>query len=344
MTSSSCNPEELEHRVLQVTGLPPSAWPRLSKAVKWLREADAVLVVAGAGMSGNPGEMVYTNPRDFAKYYPWLLPYGYTTCYDCMGLLSDRSVPDALKRTYLVAHAYNQRYRFAPNPSYAALLRCLQAMDKDYFVYTSNVDGCFERAGFKADNIYTPQGDWSYMQCERPCTRDSYWLAQPHLDKLAPLVPDLEGKLPTCPRCGGPAVGSVRGGDWFTHAQYDDAQDRFVKWVHEQQQHGRKLAILEIGVGFNTPIVTRWPMEQICRETLNGTLIRLNPKDCDVPADLQGARAVGLRCGWGADIAGLLFDPAVLALKANDGHTSDTPPGGPKKVVDWHAVLASLRR
>eukprot|EP00971_Amphidinium_carterae_P013812 272037-Amphidinium_carterae.1 len=82
-------------------------------------------------MSGNPGEMVYTNPRDFAKYYPWLLPYGYNNCYECMGILHDPHVPETLKRTYMVAHAYNQRYRFAPNPSYSALLKGLVDMGKD---------------------------------------------------------------------------------------------------------------------------------------------------------------------------------------------------------------------
>mmetsp|Transcript_56251 Transcript_56251/g.131770 ORF Transcript_56251/g.131770 Transcript_56251/m.131770 type:complete len:344 (-) Transcript_56251:114-1145(-) len=343
MTTSGST-EDLANQVVEVTGLPPATWPRLQKAVQWLQEADAVLICAGAGMSGNPGEMVYTNPRDFAKYYPWLLPYGYNNCYECMGILHDPHVPETLKRTYMVAHAYNQRYRFAPNPSYSALLKGLVDMGKDCFVYTSNVDGCFERTGFKADKIYTPQGDWAYMQCEKPCTRDSYWLAKPHLDKLIPLVPDLEGKLPTCPRCGGAALGSVRGGDWFTHAQYDAAQDRFVKWVLKQQQHGRKLAILEIGVGFNTPIVTRWPMEQICRETASSMLIRLNPKDCDVPADLQGTKAVGLPCGWNAAIASLLLDQSVLGLSPGGGRLRDAPPEGPRKVVDWRGVLASLRR
>jgi len=334
--------------------------PDLSKAAAWLQEADAVLICAGAGMSGNAGEMVYTNPSDFARYYPWLLQYGYLSCYECMGMFGDPNVPEAIKRTYMVAHAWNQRYKFAPNPSYEALLAPLQAMGKDYFVFTSNVDGCFERAGFDAQRIYTPQGDWSFMQCERACTRNSYWKATAQLEELAPLAPHIpESSLPKCPKCGRGALGSVRGGSWFTHAPYDEAQDRFLEWMQTQQEKavssssGRsrrfKLAILEVGAGFNTPIVTRLPMEQICRETAEAVLVRINPKNSEVPEDLEGrGKALGLPCGWSPELARSLFEPAVRDLAPPPVAAAPAAAKGSRRAargqqVDWKAVLRSLR-
>lgn len=293
------------------------------KAARLIAAADAVLICAGAGASGNPGELVYTNKDDFAKHYPWLLPYGYTTAYECMGLMGDPSVPQHVKRSYFVAHAYNQRVRFQPNPAYHALLRGLKG--KDTFVYTSNVDGCFERAGF--DQVYTPQGDWQYMQCSKPCTRDSWWRAD-----LAPLdAPTKE--LPNCPRCGRPAMGNVRGGDWFLHGPHDADQDRFLEWIDSVQN----LVVIEIGVGFNTPSVTRWPMEKICAEK-KAPLVRINPNDFQVPTWLP--TAIGIPSDWTPDVASALFDDtsscdlATRQLVATDDGT---------RRFDWRSALASLR-
>jgi len=314
----------------------------LHVANAWLREAEAVVVCAGAGMSGNPGEMVYTDETDFAEQYPWLVPLGYRTAYECMGLLGDATVPDRLKRAYLVKHAHNQRYRFAPNPSYAALLDRLAG--KDYFVYTSNVDGNFLRAGFDADRIYTPQGDWAWFQCELPCRRDSYWPALPDLERLLPLVPDLpDSKVPRCPNCGRKAVGNVRGGSWFTHAPHDDAQDRFAEWIERRIADGKNLVVLEIGVGFNTPTVTRLPMEQICRDHPNAKLVRVNPNDSQVPVDLD---AVGLPQPWSADLAALLFaQPSADSPPRNHGAFPRHPPAPSRaRPFNWRAALCSLRR
>ncbi|KAJ8599281.1 hypothetical protein CTAYLR_006769 [Chrysophaeum taylorii] len=324
----------------ELFGDPP---PRLI-AAKWLADADAVLVCAGAGMSGNAGELVYTVPDDFRKYYPWLVEYGYSTAYECMGLIDDPRVPGTIKSSYLVAHAHNQRFRFQPNAGYAALLEQLRG--KDYFVYTSNVDGCFERAGFDAERIYTPQGDWKYMQCSAPCTRDSFWLAEPVIQRVLPLVPNdvTDDASPKCPRCGRRALGNVRGGDWFTHAPHDGSQDRFLKWIYRQLGAGTsKLVILEVGVGFNTPTVTRIPMEQICREHPNAKLVRVNPQDYQVPRDLAH-KALGLSYKWSPDVVATLFAPPPPMLFGSPSSlvAAKRPLPSPKK-FNWRSALISLR-
>lgn len=319
--------------------LAPSKPDDMQIASQWLKDADAVLICAGAGASGNKGELVYTNPDDFAKYYPWLLPFGYKTSYDCMGLMADPKVPDAYKRAYFFAHAMNQRFVFQPNPSYPELLS--QLGDKDYFVYTSNVDGCFERAGFDKSKIYTPQGDWMWMQCEKPCRRDSYWPAKPVLDRVVPLVPDIN-EMPLCPVCHRKPAPNVRGGSYFTHAPHDAAQDAFLRWI--DQQIDKKLCILEVGVGFNTPTVTRLPMEQICREFPRSKLVRVNPNDYEIPSDIN-KRALGLCKQWSAQLVTSLFSfDEKLRDNTNESQFPDSNAGGwSAYTFDWRSALASLR-
>jgi hypothetical protein len=145
--------------------------------------------------------------------------------------------------------------------------------EDNYFVYTSNVDDCFVRSGrFDADRVYTPQGSWAFFQCRAPCRPDAVWPSRPMLDAVLPLVDrQTSGEMPAdavprCRHCGGPTFGNVRGGQWFLHhGVYDAQQARMVAFVERALRRGRRLAVLEIGVGFNTPAVGRcvfWP--RIC--------------------------------------------------------------------------------
>lgn len=75
----------------------------------------------------------------------------------------------------------------------------------------------------------------------------------------------------------------------YTHEPYNQVQDRFLSWMEEVQTSGARLAIVEVGCGYNTPTVTRWPMEAIARATAGAALIRINPEAAEVPADVVGA-------------------------------------------------------
>ena len=300
-------------------------------AAKWLAEADRVIVCAGAGMSGGvPGRGVYTSERDFRANYPWFPgQWGYRTSYECMGLWNDPHVPWRAKWGLQATHMHKQRYAWAPNAGYGHLKALLADKGDNVFVYTSNVDGAFLRdpaqgdgAGdgngvVPRDRIYRPQGDWENYQCkgatgvEGPCTPTSVFPSRPMLDATLPHV-DAAGdgmlprnKVPHCPKCGGVVFGNVRGGRWFLHAPYDAEQDRFVAFVEAAQREadaeGKTLVVLEVGAGFNTPTVTRFPMESVVRGTHGARLVRVNPDHSDVPRDLRAeGRAVGLARGWQA--------------------------------------------
>ena len=275
----------------------------LQKACQWLQEAEAILVCAGAGMSVKQGEMVYTSTADFARFYPNFRisrDWGYSTAYECMGIFEDRRVTYQYRWGFWATHAMNQRYRFTPNDGYAALRRLIG--DKDYFVYTSNADGCFVRADFHPDNVYTPQGDWQWYQCSRPCSPQAFWPSKPLLDRASQVL-EKDGSLPSasvpkCALCNGPCLPNVRGGDWFLESPHESARLRYKSWLKSMQDEGKRVAIVEVGAGFNTPTVTRYPMEALARRLPGACLIRINPTEAEVPGDLP--KAVSIMQGWEA--------------------------------------------
>ena len=280
----------------------PTPSPRdriIDLAKQWIDGADAVLICAGAGMSVKQGEMVYTNPDDFARAYPWFPKWGYKTSYECMGLFGDQRVPPTAKWALNAKHMDNMRWKFTPNEGYDQLLQLVG--QKDYFVLTSNVDACFERSGFDASKIYTPQGEWTWMQCVSACQPDSVFDSRPYIDRILPHISN-EGMIPQelipkCPRCGSDMFGNVRGGSWFLHHKYEHQAERIQEWMQKKVDgiEQTKVVIIEIGAGFNTPTVTRFPVESFARELGRARFIRINPTNAEVPEDL---RAIALQEGW----------------------------------------------
>lgn len=273
-------------------------------AIKWIAEADALLICAGAGMSATTGQNVYVAEEDFAQHYPVMREkWGYRTAYECMGIGRDPGLPASVGKAFYAKHAQNMFHHFQPNEGYRALLDLCTKAGKSYFVHTSNVDGMFAKAGFDPERIYTPQGEMAYRQCATPCCRETWWAKEMHekmiaaTDPLDMTLPD--EAVPKCPNCGGHLTLNLRGSDTFVHARYQSAQDREIAWIDELKRAGKRLTVIEIGAGYNSPVVTRFPMESIVRELgSQAALIRLNPTEPEVPSDLP--RAVGLAEGWEA--------------------------------------------
>lgn len=324
----------------------------LQLAKEWIQNADSVLICGAAGMSVKEGEMVYVNEDDFAKFYPYFLKWGYKHSYQGMGLMFDPSVPETAKWGYWADHIINQRWRFQPNDGYKTLLNMVK--DKDYFVLTSNADGCFERSGFEVDRIYTPQGDWAYYQCLRPCRPDSVFESKEMLEDLRKnrddegLIP--EKMIPRCKHCGGTVFGNVRFGSEYLHIKYQEQNDIFRRWMEKKVvSESGTVAIIEIGAGFNTPIVTRFPMESFARDLgERGKFIRINPSDPQVPSDLN---ALSIDEGWEVlnDIESTPLttvskqvEEEIYAQQKKDGKTS-RPFGYHGKKFAWDEMLKQLK-
>ena len=309
-------------------------------AIKWIAEADALLICAGAGMSATPGQNVYASEADFAHHYPVMRQkYGYRTAYECMGIGRDLDIPKSVGKAFYAKHAQNMFQKFGPNDGYRALLDLCKG--KSYFVHTSNVDGMFAKAGFDPERIYTPQGEMAYRQCATPCCRET-WCAKDMHEKMIAATDPLDMTLPDeampkCPNCGAGLTLNLRGSDTFVHARYQSAQDREIAWIEELKRSGQRLAVIEVGAGFNSPVVTRFPMESIVRELgAQAALIRLNPTEHEVPSDLP--RAVGLPEGWQALV------PIEAAVAALDDSSLATATQAEARVLSGRGMQARPER
>ncbi|MBF0543160.1 MAG: NAD-dependent protein deacetylase of SIR2 family [Candidatus Riflebacteria bacterium] len=257
--------------------------PRTDLAVKYLKEADALLIGAGAGLSAAAG-FDFTDRTVFAKNYPGMLQYGFKCKLDMMG---NFSVPQELLWGYYLQHVRETRFIKGENKTYQDLLALAQSR-KNYFVITTNADGLFERNNFDQERIFTPQGDYKLAQCLTPCSQDT-WAVEPIIEQYLPLVNKATQRLspnkdPKCPNCGGPTFLNVRGGAWFVEKPWLEGSLRFHKWL---TQNGRaKIAVLEVGSGFNTPMWVRWPSEKIVRVNPNARLLRINLHHPEVPEDI----------------------------------------------------------
>ncbi|WP_037680111.1 NAD-dependent protein deacetylase [Streptomyces griseus] len=254
-----------------------------------LDEADRVLVAAGAGLSAAAG-YDYGDAERFKELFPALYRLGLRSRY-----LLGVPLPADMMWGYWAVHIDDIRYGSRPNPLYGHL-RSLVG-ERDHWVMTSNVDALFARNGFDPDRIFTPQGDYGRLQCTVPCTQET-WPAKPVYDRILTVYDRDTGRvtdpaaLPVCPNCGADVFPNVRVGPEFIDGPYLPAGDRLARWLGDAPD-GARLLVLEIGAGFNTPGVIRWPMENLVRRTPGARLVRINPDHPEVPADL-GDRALSV--------------------------------------------------
>eukprot|EP01116_Phalansterium_solitarium_P008190 TRINITY_DN2162_c0_g1_i2.p1 TRINITY_DN2162_c0_g1~~TRINITY_DN2162_c0_g1_i2.p1 ORF type:complete len:260 (-),score=21.15 TRINITY_DN2162_c0_g1_i2:104-883(-) len=234
----------------------------------------------------------YTSKELFAQRFPGMVKRGFRMNYELIG---HRGWSKELQWGYMVSHV-NIVHTLPPAQVYADLLELVK--DKDYFVITSNVDRLFANNGFDAQRIFTPQGDFDWLQCSKPCS-DQVWPSQPVVDRILPVI-DKEthevtdpSVIPSCPNCGSAMTWSVRGGDYFLENPYAEQERRSTVWIESAISAG-SLVILEIGAGFNTPTVIRGRNETLAYRHPDAVrLIRVNLQYPQIPWQIE-SNAVGL--------------------------------------------------
>ena len=191
----------------------------------------------------------------------------------------------------------------APKKTYRNLFQLVK--DKDYFVLTTNVDHCFQKAGFDKKRIFYTQGDYGLFQCTKPCCKQTWdneeavrgmVLAQgleigerhelilPETKKAAMAVPS--GLLPVCPNCGRPLTMNLRSDDRFVEdAGWHQAAAEYEKWVTARQ--GKKVVWLEIGVGYNTPGIIKYNFWQQVYQYGRAVYACLNSEEQPVPEEIR---------------------------------------------------------
>ena len=260
-------------------------------------EADAVVIGAGAGFSTSAG-FVYNGER-FEKYFSdFRKKYGFSDMYSG-GFYPYKTLEKHWG--YWCRYIYINRYMDAPKPVYQNLHDLVK--EKDYFVLTTNVDHCFQKSGFDKNRIFYTQGDYGVFQCSEPCHKETYdneetikkmmlsqgfqmkdgELQKPEDGEVKRMVPS--GQIPYCPRCGKPMSMNLRADQTFVEDEgWHQAAERYERFIQEHKK--QKMVFLELGVGYNTPGIIKYPFWQMTNKFQHAFYVCLNQSEAYAPAEI----------------------------------------------------------
>lgn len=261
---------------------------QIENAAKLLNDADYILIGAGAGLSSAAG-LKYSGKRFTDNFSEFIEKYGvkdmYSACF--------YPYPNEEARWgYWSKHVSINRIQVDALPLYQQLFNLVK--DKKYFVLTTNADHQFYKAGFQEEKIFATQGDYGLIQCMKGCHPKTYdnikMIKQMDQARRDCLVPSY--MVPRCPVCGGLMNMNLRCDQYFVEDEkWHEAEKNFGDFLDECYE--KKVVLLELGVGFNTPTIIRFPFEKLIKENKNMKLIRLNFNEAVIPESLQ-KRAIGI--------------------------------------------------
>ena len=264
---------------------------------KALDDANTVILGAGAGLSTAAG-FVYGGERFQRYFYDFASKYGFSEMYSG-GFYPYASLEEHW--AYWSRYIYINRYLDPPKPVYQDLLALVQ--DKDYFVLTTNVDHCFQKAGFNKKRLFYTQGDYGLFQCSEPCCQETFdnealvqqmveaqgWhieadgtLTEPDGPLKMCVPPEL---VPHCPHCGKPMSMNLRADETFVEdAGWHDAAERYSEFL--RRHAGTKTLFLELGTGYNTPGIIKYPFWRMTAQWENARYACVNLGEAMAPSEI----------------------------------------------------------
>lgn len=254
---------------------------KLHRLKKALEEAEAVVIGAGAGLSTSAG-FTYSGER-FEKYFS-----DFENKYHFHDMYSGGFYPYSTLEEYWAywsRHIWLNRYVDAPRPVYEELLELVK--DRDYFVLTTNVDHCFQKAGFDKERLFYIQGDYGLFQCMEPCCQET-WDNEKAVREMLESQENMRipsELVPHCPHCGRPMTMNLRADDSFVQDEgWYRAAERYSRFQREHE--GMKILYLELGVGYNTPVIIKYPFWKMTRQNPEAVYACINYGDAAAPREI----------------------------------------------------------
>ncbi|MBO5484677.1 MAG: Sir2 silent information regulator family NAD-dependent deacetylase [Lachnospiraceae bacterium] len=264
---------------------------QVKRAAKLIEEADYILLGAGAGLSTAAG-LTMGGSRFIDHFEDFIEKYGGPYMRDMYSAGFYPFPNEESKWGYWSKSSMVNRILPGALPLYKNVYKLVER--KKHFVITTNVDHQFFLSGFDEKNVFATQGDYGLIQCQKGCHPKTYdavkmfrQMDQARKDCRVPSY-----MIPKCPICGGPMEMNLRSDQHFVEDEaWHEAEKRFGEYLSECLD--KKTVLLELGVGFNTPAIIRFPFEKLMREHTNISLVRLNLDEAVVPEEF-GERAVGI--------------------------------------------------
>ncbi len=246
-----------------------------------LKTAEAVVIGAGAGLSTAAG-FTYSGER-FEKYFSdFEEKFGFHDMYS--GGFFPFETAEGMW-AYWSRYIYINRYTDVDNGTYKKLYEIIK--DKNYFVVTTNVDHQFQKAGFDKSKLFYTQGDYGLFQCSKPChkaTYDNEEIVKDMLEFQENMKIPTE-LIPKCPRCGKPMTMNLRSDDKFVEDEgWHAAARRYEDFLRKID--GRRVLFLELGVGYNTPVIIKYPFWKMTAENPNAVYACVNFGEAFAPDEI----------------------------------------------------------
>lgn len=271
-----------------------------------IQEAERLVIGVGSGLSA-AGGLDYADPELLKRWFPEYYSMGFRGIYELLGQYwqLNRSKPEAYWGVW-ARHIQHIRYNAPPLQPYQNLFALTKG--KPYFIVSTNVDGQLQKAGFPSRNIFAPQGEYRYFQCSKPCSDDVYDNEEMIKTMVANMPSPLEIRtqdIPTCPKCGRPLVPNLRCDNTFVEKPYIQNMGAYAAFLEECKK--KQTVFLELGVGYNTPGIIRYPFQQFVSAHPKSNLVRINLQDATTPPKLEN-QSVNIQ----ANLADVLADLKLI--------------------------------
>ena len=244
--------------------------------------ADAILIGAGAGLSTSAG-FTYDGERFQKNFADFEKKYGFHDMYTG-GFFPYATAEEHW--AYWSRYISVNRYEDAPNPVYQTLLELVK--EKDYFVLSTNVDHCFQKAGFDKKRLFYTQGDYGLFQCSQPCHQKTYGnkaLIRQMVEQQRDMKIPTE-LLPHCPVCGKPMTMNLRSDDCFVQDEgWYRAAERYDLFLRRHE--GMHVLFLELGVGYNTPVIIKYPFWKMMARSSKSIYACINAGQANCPKEIE---------------------------------------------------------
>lgn len=271
---------------------------RISQLKLAIEKADAVIVGAGAGLSTSAG-FSYAGKRFETYFSDFIEKYHFKDMYSA-GFYPFPTLEEFW--AYWSRYVYINRFQNPPKPVYETLLSLVR--EKDYFVLTTNVDHCFQKAGFDKKRLFYTQGDYGLFQCSNPCHPETYdnedtirrmVEAQGYVidengililpEGITPKMTVPSGLIPHCPKCGKPMSMNLRADGTFVEDEgWHKAAERYSEFLRRHRD--MNLLFLELGVGANTPVIIKYPFWQTTAQNPKAVYTCVNYGEACAPKEI----------------------------------------------------------
>ena len=256
-------------------------------AKQFIKEADAILITAGAGMGVDSGLPDFRGNEGFWKAYPPIkdLGLGFEDMANPRWFTTDPNLAWAFYGHRL--HLYRDTI---PHEGFKYLFELVKEKNDNYFIYTSNVDGQFQRAGFDKDKIVEVHGSIHHVQC---CGHHKGIKSADAINIEIDMSKFEALSTPLCDKCGDILRPNIlMFGDWDWDNSRTRAQEvAYSKWLQELILNDKKLVIIEMGAGKHIPTI-RLKSQNIAKK-VDAKVIRINPRDFDIDETI----GIGIDCG-----------------------------------------------